>query len=205
MISLYSGTPGSGKSLHIANRIDAYLKMRRTVIANFDIRKDLVKNPDYFHYVDNNDLTPEFLIDFSNKFFDIHKFHEGDILLIIDEAQLIFNVREWNMSGRDKWIHFFTQHRKLGFDVIIVAQFDRMIDKQLRSLFEYEYIHRKFSNFGWKGKLLSLWCGNRMFIAVKMWYPLHEKVGSETFFYHKKLGALYDTNNLFSKPKGAKK
>lgn len=207
MISLYSGTPGSGKSLHIAKIIKARCWIGHPVIANFHIREDLVKQPEVFYYIDNADLDPDDLIAFSDDYFKNqgNKYVEGALLLIIDEAQLIFNVREWNMKGRERWIHFFTQHRKLGFDVIIVAQFDRMIDKQLRSLFEYEFIHRKISNFGWKGKLLSIWSGNRMFMCVQMWYPMKMKVGQETFFYSKKDGSLYDTNFLFSKPKGKEK
>ena len=37
----------------------------------------------------------------------------------------------------------FSQHRKLGYRVILIAQFDRMLDRQIRSVLEYEYIHRK--------------------------------------------------------------
>lgn len=199
MISLYSGTPGSGKSLHVAQYISDRCRNKRCTIANFDINEDCVKNADCFHYWDNSELTPERLVSFSDEFFETHKFKEGAILLIIDEAQLLFNAREWNVKGRSDWLLFFTQHRKLGFDVILIAQFDRMIDKQIRSLFEYEVIHRKVSNFGWKGKMLSIWSGNRLFVAVKMWYPLKEKVGSERFYYTSKLGQMYDTRSMFDK------
>ena len=100
---------------------------------------------------------------------------EGEILLVIDEAQLLFNSREWVKSDRAEWCSFFTQHRKLGYEVVLVAQFDRMLDRQIRSLIEYEWIHRKVSNFGNKGKIMSLFCGGRLFVAVKVWYPLKEK------------------------------
>lgn len=200
MISLFSGTPGSGKSLHVASLILQRDKFSRPTICNFDVNQDLLRNPEDFYYIDNLDLTPDILFNFSVDYFKTHKFREGSILLILDEAQLLFNVREWNKRGRSDWIHFFTQHRKVGYDVILIAQFDKMIDKQVRSLFEYEYIHRKVSNFGWKGKLLSIWSGNRLFICVKMWYPMRTKVGSERFHYKKKLGLLYDTLGLFNKP-----
>lgn len=197
MISLYSGTPGSGKSLHIAQVISDRSRFHRLTIGNFEIRTDLLPDPDSYIWVENEDLTFDFLVKFSVDYFKSHKYKEGSILVIIDEAQLIFNSREWNRSDRFGWIKFFTQHRKLGYNIIMVSQYDKMLDKQIRCLFEYEYIHRKISNFGWKGKLVSMWTGNRLFLAVKFWYPLKTKVGQESFLYKKKYGELYDTNFLF--------
>lgn len=200
MISLFTGTPGSGKSLHLAQIIYNRCYHELLTIGNFEVNRDVLDGSEWFQYIDNQELTPDVLIDISKGYFSEHKFKEGAIYLIIDEAQLIFNVREWNLVGRSDWIHFFTQHRKLGYDIILVAQFDKMLDKQLRSLCEYEFIHRKMSNFGWKGKMISMWTGNRLFMCVQRWYPLNERVGGSTFLYTKKLGALYDTLGLFSKP-----
>lgn len=67
------------------------------------------------------------------------KYQEGQGLLILDESQLIFNSRK-SMSG-DKnmqWIEFFTQSRKLGWKVILIAHKAEMIDTQIRDLAEYE-------------------------------------------------------------------
>lgn len=200
MISLFSGTPGSGKSLHLAQIIYNRCHAEKLTLGNFEINRSVCEGQEFYRYIDNQDLVPELLTDIAKEYFSDHKFKEGAIYLIIDEAQLVFNVREWNMMGRSGWIHFFTQHRKLGYDIIICAQFDKMLDKQLRSLFEYEFIHRKMSNFGWKGKMISIWTGNRLFMCVQRWYPLNERVGASTFLYTKKLGALYDTLGLFEKP-----
>lgn len=198
MISLYSGTPGSGKSLHVACKIYYALWRNRPVIANFEIKESFVKNYDCFNYVDNNDLSVEYLVSFSREYFKGKKVIEGQILLVVDECQLLFDCRDWNKKGRDQWISFFTQHRKLGYNIVLVAQFDKMLDKQLRALIEYEFIHRKVSNFGWKGKLFSIWTGNRLFVAVQIWYPLKQKVGSEFYLYKKKFGDMYETFNIFS-------
>ena len=43
MIYLYSGTPGSGKSLHMARDIMFKLRRGQNVIANFPINMELVK------------------------------------------------------------------------------------------------------------------------------------------------------------------
>lgn len=198
MISLYSGTPGSGKSLHVARLLFERDKKELVTIGNFDINKDLLLHPQNYFSVENEDLTPQFLYEFSVNYFSDHKYKEGLLLVVIDEAQLIFNSRDWNRKDRNLWIKFFTQHRKLGFNIIMVAQFDKMLDKQIRCLFEYEYVHRKISNFGAKGKLLSIWSGNKLFIAVKFWYPLKQKVGSQMFTYKRRFGDLYDTNFIFN-------
>ena len=205
MITLYSGTPGAGKSLHLASRLYHWMQYKNApIIGNFHCDFSAIKKQKgSFLYLDNSELTPERLLSFSKNYSDYvgRRVREGEILLVIDEAQLLFNSREWVKSDRAEWCSFFTQHRKLGYEVVLVAQFDRMLDRQIRSLIEYEWIHRKVSNFGTKGKIISSFCGGRLFVAVKVWYPLKEKVGSEFFFYRKKFSDIYDTYALFSIPK----
>lgn len=199
MIDLYSGTPGSGKSLHAAQRIYTALTIqRRPVVCNFDINLDAIKRlRGTFCYVDNTALTPDYLIKYSQDYFGDKRVVEDQILLVIDECQLLFNAREWGKKGRDKWLSFFTQHRKLGYHVILIAQFDGMIDKQIRALIEYEYVHRKLSNFGWRGLFLSVFFGPGSIIAVKVWYPLNMKVDQEVLHIRKRYYRLYQTYNLF--------
>ena len=42
MIYLYTGTPGSGKSYHVAKEIYFYLYHGRNIIANFSINYDII-------------------------------------------------------------------------------------------------------------------------------------------------------------------
>ena len=42
VLKLYSGTPGSGKSLDVARKIYHALRYGRPVIANFDINTSLI-------------------------------------------------------------------------------------------------------------------------------------------------------------------
>lgn len=208
MVVLYSGTPGSGKSLHTAQRLFYWLRLGKPAICNFpiDLKAVRKKKPDAlpFYYWENSQLTVRRLISFSKEYFAGKRIKEDSIMLVIDEAQLLFNAREWQKKGRDDWLSFFTQHRKYGFYIILVAQFDRMIDRQIRSLIEYEYIHRKVSNFGIKGKALSLVMGGHMFVAVKVWYAMNEKVGSEFFRSRRKYYRLYDTFGDFGNGKGTR-
>lgn len=199
MISLYSGTPGSGKSLHASQVVRNHLKFYSNVIGTFHINKDcLFKNSKYdYFYINIYSLTPSFLVSYAkNHRCDLKKHVEGSFLLVIDEAQRIFNSRTWNNKDRNDWITFFAEHRHLGFDIILIAQNDRMLDRQIRALIEYDFIHRKITQFGLKGKLLSLLTGS--FMYVKEWYPLHEKIESSFFRADKRLFNFYDSFEEFS-------
>ena len=125
---------------------------------------------------------------------------EGEILLLIDEAQLLFNSREWQNISRQGWLSFFSQHRHYGYDVILVAQFDRMLDRQVRCLIEYEEVHRKVSRFGYIGFFVGLFTGDNLYVAVKRWYPIKERVEGNLFVGSKKLFAIYDSYNHFDTP-----
>jgi zona occludens toxin (predicted ATPase) len=119
-------------------------------------------------------------------------------VLYIDEAQLLFNSREWQSKERHEWLTFFTQHRHFGYDIILVAQFDRMLDRQIRGLIEYDYVHRKINRAGRFGAFLGFMTGGNLFVMIKNWYPISEKVSSEFFLGNKKLYDLYDSYNCFS-------
>lgn len=198
MITLYSGTPGSGKSLHASENLLHCVNLhKKLVITNYEINKDRLKNPDLCITFDNSDITPQKLYDISNNFFLERPRKESQIVLFIDEAQLLFNSRNYSQSNRMAWLSFFSQHRKYGFDVILMAQFDRMLDRQIRSLIEYQFIHRKVSNFGFFGKILSFLFFGNLFICVKQWYPLKQVLGHEFFTARKKYYSLYDTFATF--------
>lgn len=196
MILLYSGTPGSGKSLHAARTICNWARSGSPIIANFQCDLSRYKKADFL-CIDNTQLTPEFLISYAQSKHEKTAFKEDSILLVIDECQLLFNAREWQKNGRAEWLSFFTQHRKYGYKIILIAQFDRMIDRQIRSVIEYEYIHRKMSNFGTWGKILSLFFGGNSFIAVERYYPLNEKLHSEIFHARKRLYSIYNSYATF--------
>lgn len=194
MIYLYSGTPGSGKSLHVARVIYFTLKFKKPVICNFNIDTSKVRHDKMFHYKSNMDITPAYLMQFSIDYFNGRRVKEDEITLVLDECQMMFNAREWSKKGREDWNRFFQMHRHYGYRIILIAQFDRMIDRQIRSLIEYEYIHRKVSNFGFKGRMLCFFMLSKdMFVCVRMWYPMKEKVSSEFFRARKKYYQLYDT------------
>lgn len=200
MIILYSGTPGSGKSCHQAEDLMDFLQNRGVaVLTNYHVKIENIRVAKYSQWIEvtNEWLTPTHLKAFSAKWFAKHKFREGNIRLYIDEAQLIFSNREWQQSGRKDWLEFFTQHRKYGYDIYLISQWDRMLDKQIRSLIEYEYKHRRLKNAGWKGHLLGIALGGDTYLSIKMWYPMQTKIGQEIHHIRKKYYAIYDSYKDF--------
>lgn len=199
-ITLYSGTPGSGKSYHAASEIWNWLRFRdRGLICNFPLNGKILKERKRcrFDYVDNRDLTVDFLKDYASTY---HKVGiERQTLVVIDEAQVLFNARTFAAKDRQEWCTFFSQHRKYGYDFILIAQYDRMLDRQIRCLLEYEVRHRKLNNYGFGGFFLSLFTGlSTWFIAIQYWYGGNGlKLDSSMIKFSKKKADLYNSYELF--------
>ena len=176
MIELYCGTPGSGKSASMMVELVYHLLSGGVVATNFRLTEhwaeDIVKwrykrarkDQEYClkkarelwlrtFYVGTADSVK--LLSKAMKRGDgkgLEKFcspkmakrREGMGRLFIDEAQLYFNSRTWrdNMG----FIEFFTQHRKLRWDVVLVAHAEDMIDGQIRNLVEMVSCYRALHN-----------------------------------------------------------
>lgn len=204
MITLYSGTPGSGKSLHVAKYIRERLQTRGTVtIGNFYINvKSVKRRRGTYLCVSNHRLTPARLITFARRLSAHYgrRLREGEVVIVLDEAQLLFNSREWQNMGRAGWLSFFTQHRHFGYDVILIAQFDRMLDRQIRSLIEYDVVHRRISRAGWFGAVLGFLTRGCLFAAVRRWYPVKQYLDMSFFWGGKRIYEIYDSYNCFDGP-----
>jgi len=215
MIKLYSGTPGSGKSLHTAKVIWNRLRNGKTVIANFEINTEAIsetfvsficrklhlkfrtkpKKIGKFIFLSDIDMTASYLIKYAK---ENHKSkRENQTLLIIDECGRKFNSRAWDSKDRMSWIDFFQLHRHIGYNVILVAQQDRMIDRQIRGFVEYEIKHRLINNFHMFGKLLGVASGGKLFIAIEYWYGVRERISAEFFKIDRSAG-IYDSFKDFT-------
>lgn len=164
MIEIQQGTPGSGKSAAAVARAILHLRKGGVVAANFSLvdhwattiasKYALSYLPfgwgEQYAYKKASDLHGRFFrvdsldairqIDPRKLATGLHRdkggYSEGAGLLILDESQLVFNSRKW--QDNLPWIEFFTQHRKLGWNVILIAHTQEMIDSQIRPLAEYE-------------------------------------------------------------------
>lgn len=200
-ISLFSGTPGSGKSYHAACEIWSWLPRKdRGLICNFPLNQDILKlrKKCRFLYVDNSKLSVDLLIAYAKAYHKIGV--ERQTLVVIDEAQILFNARSFADKDRQKWCTFFSQHRKYGYDFILIAQFDRMLDRQIRCLIEYDVKHRKLNNYGIGGFILSLLTGlSTWFVAIQYWYGGNNlKLDSSMIRFSKKIANIYNSYELFT-------
>lgn len=217
MIELYLGSVGSGKTYHAVQRglynisgiPDKYTIANFPIKIDFDTRdykwwQPVRKIRQYLHnkkmeihkrrwiYLDNDEMTVDKLIEISIKYKFIGK--ESSALLIIDEAGIKFNSRDWNIkpNERKKWIKFFSQCRKFGYDVVLVAQDERMIDRQIRAAAEYKVMHRMANRFSFF-KLLPF----KLFFYVYFWNGGNFRGKLELAMLNKKVANRYDTMRLF--------
>lgn len=206
MIYFFSGTPGSGKSLHCAKMIDQWVRRRRNIIANFEINDEFwdikQRNAVRIEWVENESLNVDYLLDFADKYHERDsqgRIKEKQTLLIIDECQTMFNSRSWNARDRSRWVVFFTQHRKFGYEAVLISQSKDLIDRQIRGLFEFDYVHRNIKNFKFMGFLLSRLFGGNFFIVVVQWMANKKRDHVEYLFGMKKYYKLYDSYKIFDK------
>lgn len=191
-VYFFSGKPGSGKSLHAAKMIDEWIRQGKNVITNFPVNEDFwqkrrekgkkVGNVIYCTNEEFLDLGIKGLVGFSKNF---HKCtEEGQMiekqtLVILDECQTMFNSRSWNVSGRSEWIILFSQHRKFGFEFLLISQDKSFVDKQIRVQFQFDYEHRNLKNFKTLGFILSMLFGGNFFVVVVKSMDVGKKDHSE--------------------------
>ncbi len=190
MVKFYTGTPGSGKSYHAAHEIYMKLRAGKNVISTMPIDLKTVKKGKrkigIYEWVFIHELTPKYLIEFALKNHRLGK--EGQTIVVIDECELIFNSRLYGDKGRNDWLMFFSVHRHYGYDIILICQFDRQIDRQIRCQVENEYKHRKINN---RGLLFLL--PVKVFAVIEFWYVNKTKVGSHFVRYKRKVGKIYNS------------
>lgn len=211
---MYTGSVGSGKSYHaleLGLRVTGEKKngQYRRVIANFPIipkksnfgtqkmkeKKDEKFKERFDRWIYIDEITPDFLM--AQSIINGWYGKESMCLVVIDEAGIIFNARDWQSKGdvRNKWIKFLALSRKFGYDFIFVAQSDRMIDRQIRNMCEYDVKHLKANNsffLSW----LSLF-KITLFMYSYNWYHTKLKANLRTALFRNKIGARYDTMRIF--------
>lgn len=191
MISLYTGTPGSGKSYHATERIDINLKRGVNVICNYLIKTNKSHKGDYV-FLDNNEFSVQFLMEYAKEHHVLDKPVEHQTLIVIDEAAIIFPKKDYDKKKFYLWMMFLRLHRQLGFDIILITQNYKDVNSEVLGLVEYNFKHRKLTSFGLKGWMLVA-VFHKRFISVKYWFVIDEKCDSYMFDIRKRITRLYDT------------
>lgn len=200
MIYVYTGVPGSGKSIHAANDVRFALNHGRPVIANFPLGEDAhVKQRELFTYIPNEQMNPDDLKRYSDEYWSNSEkmFREDWLLLVFDECQLLWNSRRWSEKTRMEWLSFLSQSRKYAYKIIMIAQSAKMVDNQFRMLFDTEINHRKLSSMGALGYLLSRPFRDRLFMRVSYLYQTGERLGSQWSVGCKRDMQMYDSYARF--------
>lgn len=197
LIKLYSGTPGSGKTFHAVKDVQWRINRGEHCIINFYMKPLNPKKAKYLHIIDTFSITPQFLYDFSRN--NLKRGKESQALIVIDEAGLLFNSRDYAQSNRREWLKFMQVHRHFGFDILLISQFDRMIDRQIRCLIESESIHRSMKHYKIIGLILGL-VFKGAFIAIEYWYGCKLLLGRSVFIGSKKIYKSYNTYDDWTEP-----
>ena len=222
MIYFFTGKPGNGKSLHMAMIMYKAIKRGQNVIANFEINESVFDKCRHreklgtFIYENNafwlnnayknNTKRYSYLDGLYSYALQFHKrnakgqIKEHQTLLVLDECQELFNTRTWNRKDRLEWASFFRQHRKYGYDVYLISQDDKVVDKQIRAVLEYEQEHRCINNYKVFGKIIGMFAGGKLFVCITRWYSKKGKdarISSEFFVGKKRYYDFYDSYKIF--------
>ncbi|MBS7661919.1 hypothetical protein I0D00_08155 [Pseudomonas lalucatii] len=211
-VYIVTGKLGAGKTLLVVMRILAYLKQRRRVAVNIDVKMDKLCQRDnrYSRLVRLPDLpSADDLIGLGmgHDSYDEERF--GGIFL--DEAGVWLNSRDWNSGGRTDLLKFFLFLRKRRWDLWLCVQNVNVIDKQIReSIAEHVvYINRwdrmklpfpfglllRVFTLGWlKGRL------PKMHQAIVKYGPKFNSPKVDDWFYRgEEFYDFYDTTQEYNK------
>ncbi len=142
MIYLIIGKPGSGKTYYISRKIKEWINDGHYVLTNiivypltlrffgYELINEHRKFKHYYYYY-NDDINIEEFWSFSRVVLK-NKIKEGSIKLVIDEGLLLIS-KKFN-ENKKEFVKFLTQHRKLGYDIYILAQSKMELDTTIRSL-----------------------------------------------------------------------
>lgn len=137
------------------DNLSAYIQIKYpNVSVDLSTRIMLLTEPEdvfYFYRFRSGGVLPDFqvekgihptqLIEKAKSYFSLINQHstQAGCLYVIDEAHDIYNARNWQTSSAMS-LYYFTKHRHLGDDVILITQHLPQIDKQLRNLISKFYV-----------------------------------------------------------------
>jgi zona occludens toxin (predicted ATPase) len=209
VIYLVTGPPGSGKSFYamrkLAEAIDGG-KMAATNVELVDGWPEKIAGLNKVRYLvpgmrrrRAEEFRRRVLVSadplevISTRLGEEHK-GEGRGVMVLDEAHNWMNSRTWSAAGRDTIIKFFTQHRKLGWDVYLLTQDADMLDKQVRTLFEVHIHLRNMRNARVMGVRLFPF---NFFLAVHTWHSSDHVILDREFYRLSGVAKLYDSMAMF--------
>jgi zona occludens toxin len=179
MIRGVTGTPGSGKSFYCVRVIANALASGKMVATNVTLadgwEHDLAKRNPISHLIPGRvaKRTEHFKRQtlYTDDLHDLIRVRlrgsgEGRGVAVIDEAHEWLNNRTWDDEERKDFVRWFSQHRKLGWDVYLISQHIDSIDKQVRDRVEELVVLRNLRRAKIAGIPLA---PVNLFLAITVW------------------------------------
>lgn len=140
MIYIVTGKLGSGKSLLTVQRMIDYAAEGRRIAANFPVDfAPICLTPT--SALSKNFVTVLPSIPTSQQLLSLGQggeFEDKAGCLVLDECAQFLNSRQWQGEDRTELINWLLHARKRCWDVFLIVQHERMLDKQVRdALAEY--------------------------------------------------------------------
>lgn len=209
MIALVTGPPGHGKSYYAVRKIAEAIRLGKPVATNIDLRRDwpeyiarrnlaMYVRPDAKRRLLQHGRDLVHVSDDLDELFSIRLkgSKEGRGVMVLDEVHNWMNARTWNAQGRADAVRFMTQHRKLGWDVYLIAQQDTMIDSQVRGNFENRIRLRNLKKAHFFG--VPITGGVNLFLAIWEFFAAPGVVHKRELFTLRWPKNLYDTMETFA-------
>jgi len=205
MIKVYTGVIGSGKTYSAINEIVLHLSKGGTVATNIVLNYDYISKylEDYYSFKLNDE---QYIFLKEDRITNFHRYtpqgtKDLPVLVIIDEAQLYFNSREYaklmTESGKE-FLAFLTQSRKEFTDVVFITQAIETIDKQLRIQIQFEVKCRDISTYEIPVILMKV----PFKVIIQLWFdPNLPREGGKPlkrvyFWKNKKIFGCYNSFDL---------
>lgn len=192
MIECVEGLPGAGKSYYMAYRATQALKRGKQVFANFQmegVRTFKMGREGFFLW--EKDLS---LVE-GGKFVPSVMWFPPKALVLIDEAQVFFNSRNWAQFG-EEFIEFFSQTRKDSLTVLWASQSLSSVDKIIRQRTMMTHKPRQWWGWLFDGSATP----HPLYFWVKSYHECKEKYkkNDELYFQGKLIPFKWDIANRFN-------
>ena len=155
-IEAYVGVPGSGKSYMLVKRgLEALAKARQVYADSGFIRDNVYHYLRRRHRMSHREAVLKAdSIEEIRDYKGLLNVYEG--LLLFDEAHMWFNSREYRLFPTEV-LGFWSQHRKVGVDVLLATQRYASVDTMIRDLVAHVWWARPAPFWVW----LPLWPRHR--------------------------------------------
>jgi Zonular occludens toxin (Zot) len=206
VIATVTGPPGAGKTFYAIRKMAEALEQGKVIASNVEMTdgwlERLAKRNVFTRAVPGRVKRrvaawerQALLTDDLQELFSIrlHGQKEGRGVMVLDEAHGWMNARMWKDEDRLDIVRFFSQHRKLGWDVFLITQDMNNIDRQVRSLSEYHVQLRNLKRMKYLGVPLA---PMDLFLAVWTWHTAGKAVVKREVYGLNGTRKLYDTRQL---------